>query len=203
MLSLLIAVGVSCSLILLRGDQSIELFLALVVVCATGIAAGAVLFGNAPSGSPSPEKGRRKDIPPASSATRAKSPRSSKNIPRPARVSPRDQPEPEIYFYARRRSATGHIYTYALMEAHPYAARLQEEMIKQVEEAKPEYVVFIQNQSSWLRTTRERKEDPDWWPKCHQQNLQLIQTVATRQGAQEFADREPALPVVLVTTCCY
>jgi hypothetical protein len=33
--------------------------------------------------------------------------------------------EPEIYFYAQRKSATG-IYTYALLESQPYAARMQD-----------------------------------------------------------------------------
>jgi 4-amino-4-deoxy-L-arabinose transferase-like glycosyltransferase len=31
--------------------------------------------------------------------------------------------EPQIYFYARRRSASGHIYMYGLMEEHPTASR--------------------------------------------------------------------------------
>lgn len=194
-LSLLIAVGVSRSLILLRGDQSIELFLALVVVCATGIAAGAVLFGNgAVWFTLSPKKAVEKIyLSSLFGDTREVAAFIQEHTPPGARIAVIGS-EPEIYFYARRRSATGHIYTYALMEAHPYAARLQEEMIKQVEEAKPEYVVFIQNQSSWLTQPESEKKILDWWPKYWEQNLQLIQTVATRQGAQEFADREPAPP---------
>ena len=38
--------------------------------------------------------------------------------------------EPEIYFYAGRKSATGYIYTYPLMEPQPYASRMQDEMIQ-------------------------------------------------------------------------
>jgi len=38
--------------------------------------------------------------------------------------------EPEIYFYADRRSATGYIYTYALMEPHKYASQMQREMMR-------------------------------------------------------------------------
>jgi hypothetical protein len=45
-LALLIAVAVSRSIKLLRGDQSIELFLALVVLAVSGVAIGAVLIGN-------------------------------------------------------------------------------------------------------------------------------------------------------------
>ena len=37
--------------------------------------------------------------------------------------------EPEIYFYADRKAATGYIYTFALMESQPYAKTMQSEMI--------------------------------------------------------------------------
>src|SRR5206468_6071143 len=40
--------------------------------------------------------------------------------------------EPQIYFYSKRLSATGYIYTYALMEPQPYAHQMQEEMIHEI-----------------------------------------------------------------------
>jgi hypothetical protein len=58
--------------------------------------------------------------------------------------------EPQIYFYAHRRSVTGYIYTYALMEPQPYAPRMQKEMIAEIERADPEYVVYVGVLSSWL-----------------------------------------------------
>jgi hypothetical protein len=58
--------------------------------------------------------------------------------------------EPEIYFYARRRSATGHIYMYGLMESQPHARRMQQEAIRQIEAAAPQYVVFVNVPQSWL-----------------------------------------------------
>ena len=58
--------------------------------------------------------------------------------------------EPEIYFYARRRSATGHIYMYGLMENQPHARRMQQEAIRQIEAAAPKYVVFVNVPQSWL-----------------------------------------------------
>jgi hypothetical protein len=39
--------------------------------------------------------------------------------------------EPEIYFYANRRSATGYVYMYPLMEPQPFAARMQDELIRE------------------------------------------------------------------------
>ena len=51
--------------------------------------------------------------------------------------------EPEIYFYADRRSATGYIYTYGLMEPQPFAGEMQQQMIGEIEAARPEYMVFV------------------------------------------------------------
>jgi len=58
--------------------------------------------------------------------------------------------EPEIYFYAGRRAATGYIYMYPLMEPQPLALAMQEELIAQVEASRPEYVVFVSVDVSWL-----------------------------------------------------
>lgn len=57
--------------------------------------------------------------------------------------------EPEIYFYAHRRPATGYIYTYPLMEPQPYAAKMEAEMISEIETNKPEYLVYVSNPESW------------------------------------------------------
>lgn len=72
-----------------------------------------------------------------------------------ARTSPEDRiavlgSEPEIYFYANRKSATGFIYTYPLMENQPYARQMRAEMIHEVESAHAKYVVFVSIPTSWL-----------------------------------------------------
>lgn len=58
--------------------------------------------------------------------------------------------EPEIFFYADRLSATGHIYMYGLMERQPFAKRMQAQMIGEIESARPKYVVAVNVESSWL-----------------------------------------------------
>lgn len=58
--------------------------------------------------------------------------------------------EPEIYFYANRRSATGYIYTYALMEPQPYALQMQQEMMQEITATHPKYLVFAAVATSWL-----------------------------------------------------
>ncbi len=57
--------------------------------------------------------------------------------------------EPEIYFYSQRKSATGHIYTYALMEEQKHAKQMQEEMMREVISVRPEYAVFVDDELSW------------------------------------------------------
>jgi hypothetical protein len=57
--------------------------------------------------------------------------------------------EPEILFYARRHSATGYIYMFDFFMPQPYAAAMQREMITQIQEARPEYLVFVKDSLSW------------------------------------------------------
>lgn len=57
--------------------------------------------------------------------------------------------EPQIYFYSHRRSATGYIYTYPLMEPQKYNIRMQHEMIREIETARPVYLVFVATNRSW------------------------------------------------------
>ncbi|MBI5142819.1 MAG: glycosyltransferase family 39 protein [Nitrospirae bacterium] len=58
--------------------------------------------------------------------------------------------EPQILFYSHRRSATGYIYVYSLMEKHEYSLAMQKEMIGQIESARPKYIVFVPIDASWL-----------------------------------------------------
>ncbi len=70
--------------------------------------------------------------------------------------------EPEIYFYARRRSATGHIYMYGLMEDQPYAHRMQQEAIREIEAQAPRYIVFVNVPQSWLGGPRSDTSILTW-----------------------------------------
>jgi 4-amino-4-deoxy-L-arabinose transferase-like glycosyltransferase len=57
--------------------------------------------------------------------------------------------EPEIYFYAHRRSATGYIYMYSLIVRHKYTARMREEFIRELETSRPKYLVYADVEDSW------------------------------------------------------
>jgi 4-amino-4-deoxy-L-arabinose transferase-like glycosyltransferase len=50
--------------------------------------------------------------------------------------------EPEIYFHARRRSATGYLYTFPMTEKQPYALTMQRDLIREIETSRPDVLVF-------------------------------------------------------------
>jgi hypothetical protein len=57
--------------------------------------------------------------------------------------------EPEIYFLAHRHSASGYIYMYDLMQSHRYAMDMQKETMRQIEAAKPAFLLVVYVDASW------------------------------------------------------
>jgi Dolichyl-phosphate-mannose-protein mannosyltransferase len=72
--------------------------------------------------------------------------------------------EPEIYFYASRQSVTPYVYIYSMMEPHPFALKMQEEFIRDVEAANPEYLIGVNVNSSWLRQPSSPTRLSEWFP---------------------------------------
>jgi hypothetical protein len=58
--------------------------------------------------------------------------------------------EAQIYYYSRRRAATGYIYTYGLMDGQPYNRRMQTEMTTEIENSGPKFLVVVNSRTSWL-----------------------------------------------------
>jgi len=83
--------------------------------------------------------------------------------------------EPEIYFYSHRRSATGYIDTYPLVEPQPYAVAMQKEMIQEVEKSRPDYVVYVNVRTSWVQSTAPISNAVfDWFDRYQREQLQLV-----------------------------
>ena len=82
--------------------------------------------------------------------------------------------EPEIFFYASRHSATPYIYVYALMEPQPFAARMQEEFIDDVESAAPEYIVLVSSRFSWLMWPQSSRRVLQWFVKYRAQHYEAV-----------------------------
>jgi hypothetical protein len=75
--------------------------------------------------------------------------------------------EPQIYFLARRRSATGYVYTYSLMEDQNYALPMQREMIREIESVEPRYLVYVGVRASWLPSPASGKLIFSWFQTYH------------------------------------
>jgi 4-amino-4-deoxy-L-arabinose transferase-like glycosyltransferase len=85
--------------------------------------------------------------------------------------------EPEVYFYAHRRSATGYIYTYPLVEEQRYGSVMQDEMIREVESTKPEFLVFVQMHESW--NTRQHADERIFdWLEAYIKNNYALEGIA-------------------------
>jgi dolichyl-phosphate-mannose-protein mannosyltransferase len=82
--------------------------------------------------------------------------------------------EPEIYFYARRHSATGYIYTYPFFEPQAYALAMQKEMIREIEQNHPEYLVFVKVPTSWQIRPASNTFILDWFQKYSEENYEIV-----------------------------
>ncbi len=82
--------------------------------------------------------------------------------------------EPQIFFYAKRRSATGYLYMYSLMENHDYSSTMQEEFISQVESSKPKFIIEVHVPTSWMRRQESKSRIFDWMSYYVGENYHLI-----------------------------
>ncbi len=57
--------------------------------------------------------------------------------------------EPEICFYAARHCASSYIYLYPLMEKQKFAPQMQDEMMQQVRDKQPRFLVYVNDRRSW------------------------------------------------------
>ena len=100
--------------------------------------------------------------------------------------------EPEIYFYARRHSATGYIYTYALMEPQPYALDMQHEMAHEIEAARPEYLIHVPYELSWLHQPGSSGYLAGWFVEYSRKYYKKIGIVSPSADAEPVSFRDAA-----------
>lgn len=81
--------------------------------------------------------------------------------------------EPQIPFYSGLHSATGYIYMYPLMEAHEYALTMQREVIREVEAASPDFLLFVRIPLSWLQKKGSHDLVYQWFSK-YKENYERI-----------------------------
>ncbi|HEX3619809.1 MAG TPA: glycosyltransferase family 39 protein [Candidatus Udaeobacter sp.] len=103
--------------------------------------------------------------------------------------------EPEIYFYAQRHSATGYIYTYGLMEPQQYAQQMQQEMIREIERARPEYLISVVMFYSWLWRPGSEQAIFTWVNEYTAANYAVVGfvNITPRQTDYFFGDVPPSV----------
>jgi hypothetical protein len=82
--------------------------------------------------------------------------------------------EPQIYFYSDRRSASGYVYMYALMENHEYAIEMQKEMIKDIESTRPKFLILVNVDTSWRETQIFHTLLLDWIQDYQAKHYRLV-----------------------------
>ncbi|MBW2436146.1 MAG: glycosyltransferase family 39 protein [Deltaproteobacteria bacterium] len=94
--------------------------------------------------------------------------------------------EPQIYFYAGRRSASGYVYMYAMMENHDYALEMQKEMIQDIENAQPKFIVFVNVATSWLKDQDSHTFLIDWIQRYQARHYRLAGLVTIDQKVTRY-----------------
>ncbi len=95
--------------------------------------------------------------------------------------------EPEILFYARRRSATGYLYAYSLTEEQKYVATMQQEAIAEIEAARPEFLVFVRD---WVVRPGSEKAIFDWSQKYIADHYESVGVMRVGDGLQLRSEAE-------------
>jgi hypothetical protein len=172
-------VAVSRGIYLVKHDRSLELLLAVPVLLLVGVGVGMSLvnwgtlwFTLSPTEASARIYGTTLFCDAAKAADYI-----NERAPKNARIAVLGS-EPEIYFYSHRRSATGFIYAYPLMETHPYALKLQEQMIEEIQTARPEFMVFVKEPLSWLARSNSERRVFSWWERYWTDNYDLVKSIS-------------------------
>jgi hypothetical protein len=98
--------------------------------------------------------------------------------------------EPQIYFYSSRRSATGFIYTYPLMELQPYATAMQQQMIREIESAGPRFLVFVSATRSWVVRPDSDRTIFRWFEEYQRgfRRIGIVDIVSQQETIYRWAD---------------
>lgn len=82
--------------------------------------------------------------------------------------------EPEIYFYARRHSATSFLYVEPLVEPQPFALHMQDDMIGELEHNSPAYVVRFPIVETLNLGAQSPARIYQWWADYGPSHYQLV-----------------------------
>jgi len=87
--------------------------------------------------------------------------------------------EPEIYFYANRKSVTGFVYMYEIYKHHPYAHHFQEQLAAEIDSSNPKYIVMANLDASWFSGFTDRSDTFlfNWAARYEQRHYSSVSTI--------------------------
>jgi hypothetical protein len=97
--------------------------------------------------------------------------------------------EPEVLFYANRRSASGFLYCYPLIENQPYAGEMRRQWFSEMERARPLFAVFAHTDAVWV--DRPFREDAmRWWSAFREgyTKVGVVNDVSSAASTAYFGD---------------
>lgn len=81
--------------------------------------------------------------------------------------------EPEVFFYAQRKSATSYIYIYPLLEDQPYAHDMVDEFIYQIESNAPQYLIMSHAGGTWWGNDSTKGRILTWYDHYQAEHYEL------------------------------
>jgi Dolichyl-phosphate-mannose-protein mannosyltransferase len=82
--------------------------------------------------------------------------------------------EPQIYFYSHRLSSSSQIYPSQVMDPRPYAHKMQERMISEIQQNPPEYLIYTSIYASLLERPNSDPLLLNWVRGYVKQNMRLV-----------------------------
>jgi hypothetical protein len=84
------------------------------------------------------------------------------------------QSEPEMLFYANRRSVTGYIYAYDITLPGPYRGEMEKQFKAELSAAQPDYVVFVNSPHSWMVSDEAGAQYVNWCRQFAHSNYDIV-----------------------------
>lgn len=109
--------------------------------------------------------------------------------------------EPQIYFYSNRRSATGYVYMYPLMEKHSYALKMQEELVSEIESARPKFLVFVSVRASWMARSDSEQLIFEWLQRFQGQYYRPVGVIDILRDGTVYRWRDQAVGYKPLSSC--
>lgn len=82
--------------------------------------------------------------------------------------------EPEIWFYSKRKAASGFLYVYPLLEHQKFAPMMRQQFYDEVKKSQPEILVYTSNEGTWYADNNVHAEMFNWYKQFRDSSFKRI-----------------------------